>query len=85
MKIRISFSGRSYHQAQALGDELPLPDNATVNDALAEIEQRLDDQGLPSSCLVTVSGNHLGTVANHQNQQLSDGDELVLIAPVAGG
>jgi molybdopterin converting factor small subunit len=40
---------------------------------------------LPPSCLIAVSGRHLGTLARHANCPLRDGDEIVLLAPVAGG
>ena len=40
---------------------------------------------LPASCLVAVSGRHCGTVAGHTQEKLHDGDELVILAPVAGG
>ena len=57
-----------------------------VDDALAELARQLPaDQQLPQSCLVAVSGQHLGTIADHQPAQLADGAEMVLIAPVAGG
>ena len=44
-----------------------------------------EGKSLPKSCLVAVSGAHVGTVASHRPRVLRDGDELVLIAPVAGG
>ena len=43
------------------------------------------DNPLSASCLVAVSGMHLGTLADHRPQTLKDGDELLLLAPVAGG
>ena len=85
MKIRIAITGRSYHLAEPLGDEMTLPDAASVSDALSAITEKLAGEQLPSSCLLAVSGDHLGTVANYQDRPLSDGDELALIAPVAGG
>ncbi len=84
MKIRIAITGRSYHEADSLPDHLTLPDDATLEDALCAVAELLDD-ALPSSCLVSISGRHVGTVASHDNQPLSDGDELLLVAPVAGG
>jgi molybdopterin converting factor small subunit len=86
MNIRIVITGRFYHTMDSLPDQLTLPDGASVDDALAELSSRLPaDQPLPTSCLVAVSGRHLGTLADHQPATLSDGNELVLIAPVAGG
>jgi len=86
MKIHVVISGRSYHAAETIPDRLTLPDDATVDDALRMLaELAPDGKGLPQSCLVAVSGTHLGTVRDHKPQPLHDGDELVLIAPVAGG
>jgi molybdopterin converting factor small subunit len=86
MKIQIVYTGRSYQTAEELPSELTLAEHANVDDALAEIAHHLgDDSPLPASCLVAVCGEHVGTVASHANRQLNDGDELVLIAPVAGG
>jgi molybdopterin converting factor small subunit len=86
MKIRTVITGRFYHTTGSLPEELTLADGATVDDALAELAGHLPaDQGLPESCLVAVSGRHVGTVSAHESARLSDGDELVVIAPVAGG
>lgn len=86
MKIRVVMTGRDYHAAEPLPDELDLADNASVDDALAQLSAALpQDQSLPASCLIAVAGEHLGTVTNHQPRALRDGDELVLISPVAGG
>jgi molybdopterin converting factor small subunit len=62
-----------------------LPDGANVDDALQLLDSQLGDDQLPASCLVAVAGKHLGTLANHIASPLADGDELTLIAPVAGG
>jgi molybdopterin converting factor small subunit len=35
--------------------------------------------------LIAVAGKHLGTLASHTPSPLADGDELTVIAPVAGG
>ena len=86
MKIQIVYTGRSYQTAGQLPRELTIADDATVDDALAAVAKQLgDDHQLPGSCLVAVSGEHLGTVASHTNRPLKERDELVLIAPVAGG
>ena len=42
-------------------------------------------RAVAGSCLVVVSGRHLGTIARHENIALAATDELMLIAPVAGG
>ena len=87
MRVRVVITGRSYHAMSELPDEITLPGTATVDDALALLADRLptEQPHFPASCLVAVSGEHLGTVANHQTRQLADGDELILITPVAGG
>jgi molybdopterin converting factor small subunit len=69
-----------------LPERLTLPDGASLDDALESLVGQLADARLlPPSCLISVSGQHLGTVADHSKHTLRDGDELVLIAPVAGG
>lgn len=84
--IPFILTGRSYSDAHSLPQEMELEEGACVDDALAWIAERIDgDSPLPPSCLVALAGQHLGTVASHQNPPLSDGQELVLIAPVAGG
>lgn len=86
IKIRLTMMGRSYDATGALPDQLELAADAHVDDALSEVSQLLGaDQTLPGSCLVVHNGAHLGTVAAHSDQVLADKDELVLIAPVAGG
>jgi molybdopterin converting factor small subunit len=86
MRIRIVISGRSYDRAATAPDELDLAEGANLDDALAALQDLLGKDGrLSGSCLVAVSGRHVGTLANHVPQTLCDGDELVLFAPVAGG
>lgn len=86
MKIQISYTGRSYQTASLIPAELTLDENATINDALLLLTKDLNaDQQLPASCLVAVSGEHIGTLASYTNRTLRDRDELILIAPVAGG
>lgn len=86
MKIRLVISGRSYDAAEAVPNELSLPDGATVAEAVDALAGLLPEgRKLPATCLVAVSGKHLGTLASRPSQVLKDDDELVLIAPVAGG
>jgi molybdopterin converting factor small subunit len=86
MRIRVLFTGRSYEAASELPDELTLPDDSSVNDAIRAVSQLFpDDRPLPPSCLVSISGRHIGTVSSHEDLSLRDGDEVALIAPVAGG
>jgi molybdopterin converting factor small subunit len=86
MTITVLVTGRSYHTAARVPDQLELPDGSTVDDALEAVNCHLPgEEKLPASCLVAVSGEHLGTVAGHRPRVLVQRDELVLIAPVAGG
>ncbi len=86
MKVRILILGRAYDRTESLPDEITLPDGATLDDALARLESLAPGaEPLPETCLVAVSGNHLGTLGDHRAATLQDGDELALIAPVAGG
>ena len=66
--------------------EIALEAGATVDDAIRLLKSNLrEDQQLPKSCLLAVSGEHIGTLASYTNRPLRDRDELILIAPVAGG
>jgi sulfur carrier protein ThiS len=86
MQIRIAVFGRDYDAAQALPAQLALPDGCSLDAALAELARLLSPgKTLPETCLVAVSGRHLGTVARHTPHVLREGDDLVILAPVAGG
>ncbi len=85
MKIRITYLGRRYQHAEVLPEQLNLADGATIADAVDEVNALLHDTTLPGSCLVTVSGEHVGSVDRFTDRALREGEELVLIAPVAGG
>lgn len=86
MKVRVVISGRHYEWAQIPTDELTLADGAALDDALAALSALLPrSRQLPDSCLVALSGRHLGTVGDHRREPLRDGDELLLFSPVAGG
>jgi len=85
MKIRITYLGRSYQHAETLPEQIELADESSLASAVEQVNTLLGDAELPSSCLVTVSGEHVGSVAHFTDRTLRDGDELVLIAPVAGG
>jgi molybdopterin converting factor small subunit len=86
MKIQIVYTGRSYQIAERLPSELDLSDDATLDDALHAVNKCLsDDDQLPPSCLISISDQHIGSLASYENRSLKNGDELVLIAPVAGG
>jgi len=83
MNVRLVISGRGYDTATDLPDRLTLETDASIDDALTQLTSLVDK--LPVSCLLAVSGIHLGTLGNHREHILADGDEIVLIAPVAGG
>jgi molybdopterin converting factor small subunit len=85
MKIRVVVTGRQYHAAETLPRELSLSEGSGVDAALASLAGYTPDGRLSESCLLAVSGVHLGTVGKHADQALRDGDELLLLAPVAGG
>jgi len=86
MKIQVTITGRSYDAAATLPDEIEVSDEDNLDGALEQIQALLpSEQQLPNSCLVTLSGNHLGTIGSHQPASLREGDEIMLITPVAGG
>jgi molybdopterin converting factor small subunit len=86
LNVQIILMGRGYDLAQSAPDRLCLPDGATVDDALEAWSAHLPNgYPLAASCLVALSGEHLGTLAKHRGCTLKDGDELVLLVPVAGG
>jgi len=86
MKIRLVLTGRSYHRAAELPETLDLPEGASVQTALDRVNAALPaDAALPASCLIAVDGKHLGSVGKFEDAPLSDGQELTLVAPVAGG
>jgi hypothetical protein len=86
MRIKVVMTGRSYHTATQLPAEIELPEGSGLDDALHLLAAGLGAQtALPPSCLVAVSGRHVGTIANHTSMPLGEGHEIMLIAPVAGG
>ena len=86
MKIRLVVTGRGYHAAESLPDQWEMPDGATVDDVIHMLVERYGEgPGWSATSLVAVAGRHLGTVTSHVPAVLHDGDEVTLIAPVAGG
>jgi molybdopterin converting factor small subunit len=86
MRIRLFISGRKYDLAASIPNDLTLAEGATLDDALRGLAGLLPEgRQLPASCVVAVSGKHCGTLATHRPEALRDGDELVVLAPVAGG
>ena len=86
MNVRVIITGRGYLPAEGLPASLSLADGATLDDALRTLAQHLPAGEAPGgTCLVAVSGTHLGTVGDHPPHVLREGDELLLVAPMAGG
>lgn len=86
VKIRLIVTGRAYHTAAGLPTELEVPEDATLKAAIDQVNALLpDDAPLPESCLISVSGQHAGTVGRFEDRTLQDGQEVTFVAPVAGG
>lgn len=86
MQVQVLYSGRNYDVAGGVPQQLTLPDPCSVDEALEVLRGLFPvGQALAETCLLAVSGIHLGTVRKHRPHQLQAGDELLLIAPVAGG
>ncbi|MCA9154269.1 MAG: MoaD/ThiS family protein [Pirellulaceae bacterium] len=85
MNVRFAMMGRNY-QLHGVPDEIELPDEAMLADALERFTTCLPDgERLPNTCLIAIGNDHLGTVASFENRRLRDGDEVILFVPVAGG
>ena len=86
MQVRVLLSGRHYDMADAVPRELALPDDCMLSQALAAFLDRLPADWRPAgTCLVAVSGTHMGTLTHYRDTALRSGDELLLLSPVAGG
>jgi len=86
MRVRIVVGGRNYDLADSLPEHVTLPEGASVDDALKALVGHIPkNRSLPGSCLIAVSGTHLGSLRQHRGQLLKDGDELLVLSPVAGG
>jgi len=86
MLVTVTISGRLYDLGPRHPGVLDLPTGATVDDALAVLQRDVSCRRcLAPSALVAVSGQHIGTVADHLAQPLADSDDLFIFAPVAGG
>jgi molybdopterin converting factor small subunit len=86
MKVRIVVGGRNYDLADSIPQQLTLPEGASVDDALTALLGHVPkNRSLSGSCLIAVSGVHLGSLQRHHAQLLQDGDELLVLSPVAGG
>jgi sulfur carrier protein ThiS len=86
VKIHVTIAGRSYHMAEKLPPWMELPEGSSVDDALQHLAALMPaGTALDPHCLVAVSGAHLGTLQVHRPHTLCEGDELLVLAPVAGG
>jgi len=86
MNVRVVISGRHYATDEGIPEQLSLKEGCSIDEALSKISKLADAAAqLPESCLLAVSGKHLGTLGKHMAHTLAEGDEIVLIAPVAGG
>ncbi|MBB75381.1 MAG: hypothetical protein CMJ75_12810 [Planctomycetaceae bacterium] len=86
MKIRVVTMGRHYHETEDLPEFLELQEQASLDQAIERLRQLLPPGvDFPGSCLIALSGKHVGSIDSHSAVPLSDGDELMLLAPVAGG
>lgn len=86
MLIRLVFMGHGYHQASDWPEQIEVPAGADVTQAVKALQNlAVEPLSLPPTCLVIVNGRHLGTIAHCDACTLTAGDELTLLAPVAGG
>ena len=86
MNIRVTYLGRRYDAATELPEVLNLPLASKLTDALAHLKATLDTAGLGAdSCLVSLNGEHVGGLADGTKAMLQEGDEILLVNPVAGG
>ena len=89
MRIHVKITGRLYDARATSPMYLDLTPGATVDDALDVLRAEGPANGtagpiIPQAVLA-VSGEHLGTVADHAPRILVENDELLIFAPVAGG
>jgi molybdopterin converting factor small subunit len=86
MKLRVLISGRGYDAAEGIPIEWEVAEGTTLSELVRAVNQRLPPRHpLPPACLVAVSGVHLGTVGRLAPRELQEADEIVFVAPVAGG
>ncbi|MBV8486922.1 MAG: MoaD/ThiS family protein [Planctomycetaceae bacterium] len=83
MRIKVKITGRQYDAAEVLPDELELSDGASIELALETLRSIYGP--ISPGALLAVSGEHLGTVADHRAKTLDDDDEVLIFSPVAGG
>ncbi len=86
MKVRLTLMGRGYDRTSSLPSEVDVTLGACLGDVLHLIQSHYGELvPLSTSWLVVVNGQHLGTVERYEDVELRERDDLMLIAPVAGG
>ncbi len=83
MKVRVKITGRQYPESGSIPEVLELPEGASLDEALSAV--RAWQCALGPGTMVAVCGEHLGTVADHRERTLREGDEVLIFSPVAGG
>ena len=90
IRVHILLRGRIGEDWQDYDETLALPEGTT----LGELIERSDDHGIPLANAVARSPHLAHTlmlngercpVADNQHRPLADGDEIYLLAPLAGG
>lgn len=92
MRIAVEFTGRIRRAAGVARRELECAPHVHVSDVIVQIAADsdaelagilLDESGRPrASLVVAVNGEHL---VGGEPRMLADGDEVLLLSPVAGG
>ncbi len=83
MRITLAITGRFYDTRGTAPHVLDLPRGAGVDDALTNAARA--GISLAPRALLAVSGEHIGTVTQHEARTLVENDELLVFSPVAGG
>ncbi|GAB4108674.1 MAG: molybdopterin converting factor subunit 1 [Phycisphaeraceae bacterium] len=81
MKIKVLYFGVLAHNMGRDSEEISLPDNARVEDAIQTLSHEYEVLGRYRSLLAYAV--NLEYVSS--SQTLKDGDELAMIPPVSGG
>ena len=90
IRVHVMIRGRVGQEWLAVDDHVRLPDGATLNDLIAHASKI----GIPMQAALAESPHLADTlmwngdrcpVALHGTRQLQDGDQVYLLAPLAGG
>ena len=80
MKVRVLLFAQ-YRDAAGTGEVvLDVPTGATARDAVAQLRSQTSTTAIPAEPVVALNMNYASLT-----DVLSDGDELALLPPVAGG